>query len=65
MIGFTDSLVRLFALSFPGAATLRSAGLLLFDALPAAKRGLSGVSWGFGARTPRLLRGLAAGPERE
>ncbi len=64
MIGFTDSLVRLFALSFPGAASLRSAGLLLFDALPAAKRGLSSVSWGFGARTPRLLRGLAAAPER-
>jgi 2-octaprenyl-6-methoxyphenol hydroxylase len=64
MIGFTDSLVRLFALSFPGAASLRNAGLLLFDALPAAKRGLSGVSWGFGARTPRLLRGLP-GPEGE
>jgi 2-octaprenyl-6-methoxyphenol hydroxylase len=65
MIGFTDTLVRLFALSFPGAATLRSAGLLLFDALPAAKRGLSGVSWGFGARTPRLLRGLPAGGDRQ
>jgi 2-octaprenyl-6-methoxyphenol hydroxylase len=64
MMSFTDGLVRMFALSFPGAATLRSAGLLLFDALPAAKRGLSGVSWGFGARTPRLLRGMPAGSER-
>ena len=65
MIGFTDSLVRLFALSFPGAATLRSAGLLLFDALPAAKRALSGVSWGFGAHTPRLLRGLPVGGDSQ
>lgn len=65
MIAFTDGLVRLFALSFPGAASLRSAGLLLFDALPAAKRALSGVSWGFGARTPQLLRGLrGAGTHR-
>jgi 2-polyprenyl-6-methoxyphenol hydroxylase-like FAD-dependent oxidoreductase len=36
MIGFTDGLVRLFALDKPGAASLRSLGLLLFDALPPA-----------------------------
>jgi 2-octaprenyl-6-methoxyphenol hydroxylase len=58
MIGFTDGLVRLFALDQPGAASLRSLGLLLFDALPPAKRALSRVSWGFGSAAPRLLRGL-------
>jgi 2-octaprenyl-6-methoxyphenol hydroxylase len=58
MIGFTDGLVRLFALDQPGAAGLRSLGLLLFDALPPAKRALSRVSWGFGSAAPRLLRGL-------
>lgn len=58
MLAFTDGLVRLFALDFPGAASLRSAGLLLFDGAPLAKRALSGVSWGFGSRLPRLLRGL-------
>lgn len=65
MTAFTDGLVRLFALSFPGAGTLRSAGLTLFDVAPGAKRALSGVSWGFGARTPRLLRGLPSSAERE
>lgn len=64
MLTFTDGLVRLFALDFPGAATLRSAGLLLFDSAPLAKQALSGVSWGFGARTPRLLRGLTLSSER-
>jgi 2-octaprenyl-6-methoxyphenol hydroxylase len=59
MIGFTDGLVRLFAMDRPGAAQLRGLGMLLFDAMPDAKRALSRVSWGFGARAPRLLRGLA------
>jgi 2-octaprenyl-6-methoxyphenol hydroxylase len=58
MIGFTDGLVRLFAMEHPGAAQLRGLGMLLFDAMPDAKRALSRVSWGFGARAPRLVRGL-------
>jgi 2-octaprenyl-6-methoxyphenol hydroxylase len=58
MISFTDGLLRLFALSFPGAASFRSLGLTLFDSAMPAKRALSGVSWGLGAETPRLLRGL-------
>ena len=33
-------------------------GLLAFDLLPPAKRALSRVSLGFGARAPRLTRGL-------
>jgi len=58
VIGFTDNLVRMFSTSHPVVAAARDAGLLLFDVLPPAKRALSRVSLGFGARTPRLARGL-------
>jgi 2-octaprenyl-6-methoxyphenol hydroxylase len=58
MIGFTDGLVRGFALEQPGLPQLRSLGLLLFDAAPPLKQALSRISWGFGGRAPRLLRGL-------
>jgi len=59
VIRFTDTLVRMFSTSHPAVAAARDAGLLLFDVLPPAKRALSRVSLGFGARTPRLARGLA------
>ena len=59
VIGFTDTLVRMFSSSHPLIAAARDAGLLLFDVLPPAKRALSRVSLGFGASTPRLARGLA------
>jgi 2-octaprenyl-6-methoxyphenol hydroxylase len=58
VIGFTDTLVRMFSTRHPLVAAARDAGLLLFDVLPPAKRALSRVSLGFGARTPRLARGL-------
>jgi 2-octaprenyl-6-methoxyphenol hydroxylase len=58
MIGFTDGLIRLFASERPFAAAARSLGLQLFDLSPGAKRSLSRLSWGFGAETPRLMRGL-------
>ncbi|HYP79094.1 MAG TPA: 2-octaprenyl-6-methoxyphenyl hydroxylase [Steroidobacteraceae bacterium] len=58
VIGFTDTLVRMFTTGHPLVAAARDAGLLLFDMLPPAKRALSRVSLGFGARTPRLARGL-------
>ena len=58
VIGFTDTLVRMFSTSHPAVAMARDAGLLLFDVLPPAKRALSRVSLGFGARAPRLARGL-------
>jgi 2-octaprenyl-6-methoxyphenol hydroxylase len=58
MIGFTDGLVRLFGLEQPGAPQLRSLGLLLFDAAPPLKQAMSRISWGFGNKAPRLLRGL-------
>ncbi len=58
MIAFTDGLVQLFASQRPGVPQLRNLGLLAFDMLPAAKRSLSSISWGFNRRAPRLLRGL-------
>lgn len=58
MIAFTDGLVQLFASQRPGVPQLRNLGLLVFDMLPMAKRGLSSISWGFNRRAPRLLRGL-------
>lgn len=61
VIRFTDNLVRVFGSDHPLAASARDAGLLLFDLLPPAKRALSRVSLGFGARTSRLARGLPPG----
>jgi 2-octaprenyl-6-methoxyphenol hydroxylase len=61
VVNFTDTLVRLFGSRHPAVAAARDAGLLLFDLLPPAKRALSRVSLGFGARTPRMSRGLAPG----
>ncbi len=58
VVAFTDTLVRMFSTDHPVAAAGRDLGLLLFDLLPPAKRALSRVSLGFGARTPRLARGL-------
>lgn len=58
VIGFTDTLVRVFGSERPLLKSARDAGLLLFDLLPPAKRALARVSLGFGARAPRLARGL-------
>jgi 2-octaprenyl-6-methoxyphenol hydroxylase len=55
---FTDGLIRLFNDRRPGVGLARNLGLLLFDVTPPAKRALAGLSWGFGARRPRLVRGL-------
>jgi 2-octaprenyl-6-methoxyphenol hydroxylase len=64
VVGFTDTLVRTFGSRHPAVMAARDAGLLLFDLLPPAKRALSRVSLGFGARAPRLSRGLAPGAAR-
>jgi 2-octaprenyl-6-methoxyphenol hydroxylase len=58
VVRFTDTLVRTFSNTNPVVALVRDAGLLAFDLLPPAKRALSRVSLGFGARAPRLTRGL-------
>lgn len=60
VVRFTDGLVKLFGDTRPGIGTLRNLGLLLFDVTPPAKSALARVSSGFGGRTPRLARGLAA-----
>jgi 2-octaprenyl-6-methoxyphenol hydroxylase len=58
IVGFTDSLVRLFADPNPAMGWARSAGLLAFDLLPPAKTALSRLSWGWDGRRPRLTRGV-------
>jgi 2-octaprenyl-6-methoxyphenol hydroxylase len=55
---FTDGLIRMFGDTRLPVRLARAAGLLLFDLLPPAKRGLARVSLGFAGRTPRLARGL-------
>ena len=57
MLGFTDGLVRLFASRRSGVATLRDAGLLLFDLVPPAKRATVGKPAPVSAR-----QNTAAGP---
>jgi 2-octaprenyl-6-methoxyphenol hydroxylase len=64
VVGFTDTLVRVFGSRHPAVMAARDAGLLLFDLLPPAKRALSRVSLGFGRHAPRLTRGLAPGGAR-
>jgi 2-octaprenyl-6-methoxyphenol hydroxylase len=64
VVGFTDSLVRVFGSRHPAVVAARDAGLLLFDLLPPAKRALSRVSLGFGRHAPRLTRGLTLGGPR-
>lgn len=61
MIGFTDGLVRGFASERAGLPLARALALALFDVAPPVQRALARVSWGFGARVPRLLRGLPPG----
>jgi 2-octaprenyl-6-methoxyphenol hydroxylase len=58
IVAFTDGLVRLFATPFGPLRLLRTAGLLAFDALPAAKGALARLSVGASGRIPRLARGV-------
>jgi 2-octaprenyl-6-methoxyphenol hydroxylase len=58
IVAFTDGLVRLFASPLGAVRGLRSAGLLLFDALPPAKAAMARLSVGAAGRIPRLARGV-------
>jgi len=58
VVQFTDSLVRVFGLTLPGARLLRSRALKLFDVSPFLKRQLAAIGSG-GAEAPRLARGLS------
>ena len=55
---FTDGLARLFTLPLPALGLARSAGMLVFDLLPPAKRLLTRLTMGRSGRIPRLARGL-------
>jgi len=59
VVGFTDTLVKVFGDTRPGIGVARNLALLLFDLAPPAKSALARVSVGFAGPTPRLARGLA------
>lgn len=54
----TDGLVRLFSNDFPPLVLARTAGMLLVDLVPPAKRMLMRRAMGLAGRQPRLARGL-------
>lgn len=55
VIGFTDGMVKWFSTSNPVAAWTRGAGMLMLDAVPAAKRLLARQAMGRGRRMPRIF----------
>jgi 2-octaprenyl-6-methoxyphenol hydroxylase len=55
-LAFTDGLARLSAARLPGAAPLRSAGLLALGSLPFAQAYLVGGAMGYRGDVPRLCR---------
>lgn len=54
VIGFTDTVVRLFSNQWPALTAARNAGLLALDHTGAAKRILARYAMGLGGRLPRL-----------
>lgn len=58
VVAFTDGLIRLFDLEFPGLGAARGAGLLAFDLLPGASTLLARETMGLGGHLTRLVRGL-------
>jgi len=58
IIGFTDTLVRLFGNPLLPVQGARNLALLAFDLLPAAKAALSSLSVGGAGRIPKLARGV-------
>jgi 2-octaprenyl-6-methoxyphenol hydroxylase len=59
IIGFTDTLVRVFSNHFFPLQTARTAGLLALDTFPPAKHVLAKHTMGLAGRLPRLARGLS------
>jgi len=58
IVAFTDGLVRLFGSPLGPLRSLRSIGLLAFDAFPPAKAAMARLSVGAAGRIPRLARGV-------
>lgn len=54
VIGFTDTLVRIFSNDFPPLAIARNLGLLAFDLIPPLKTALVRHAMGFAGRLPQL-----------
>ncbi|MDX9739625.1 MAG: 2-octaprenyl-6-methoxyphenyl hydroxylase [Gammaproteobacteria bacterium] len=58
VIGFTDTLARVFASEFPPLVIARNMGLVAFDLIPPLKKALMRYSMGFAGRLPRPARDL-------
>lgn len=58
VIGFTDTLARLFSNPLAPVALVRNAGLVAIDILPPLKRMLTRQTMGISGRLPRLAMGL-------
>lgn len=58
VMGFTDTLVRVFSNGLPPLALARNLGLLATDLVPGLKHGLARRAMGLTGRQPRLARGL-------
>jgi len=58
VIGFTDSMVRLFSNSVTPLALARNIGLVATDILPPLKRLITRQAMGLSGKLPRLARGL-------
>jgi 2-octaprenyl-6-methoxyphenol hydroxylase len=58
VVGFTDSLIRLFGIPGAPVSIGRGVGLAAFDLLPGAKRELARQTMGLSGRLTRLARGL-------
>ena len=58
IIGFTDSLVKVFSNRFPPLALARNLGLVATDVLPPLKHLLAQHTMGMAGKLPRLARGL-------
>lgn len=59
IIGFTDTLVRVFSNQFPPLQKTRTAGLVALDTIPLARHLLAKHTMGIAGKLPRLARGLA------
>ena len=58
VIGFTDSMVRVFSNNFTPLALVRNIGLVAADLLPPVKRLITRQAMGLTGKLPRLARGL-------
>ena len=58
LVHFTDSLVRLFGSTRPGARTLRNIGMIGFDLIPGVRSLFAKHTMGLAGELPRLSRGV-------